>query len=50
LEKAFENTKDPDRKKEIEDLLKKARKKFEEDNNPQKASSRMPVPVNNVRK
>jgi beta-barrel assembly-enhancing protease len=26
LEKAFENTKDPDRKREIEDLLKKARK------------------------
>jgi beta-barrel assembly-enhancing protease len=30
LEKAFEHTKDPDRNKEIEDLLKKARKKFEE--------------------
>jgi beta-barrel assembly-enhancing protease len=30
LEKAFENTKDPDRKKEIEDLLKEARKKSEE--------------------
>jgi beta-barrel assembly-enhancing protease len=30
LEKAFVLTKDPDRKKEIEDLLKEARKKFEE--------------------
>jgi beta-barrel assembly-enhancing protease len=30
LEKAFENTNDPDRKKEIEDLLKETRKKLEE--------------------
>jgi beta-barrel assembly-enhancing protease len=30
LEKAFENTNDPDRKKEIEDILKETRKKLEE--------------------
>jgi beta-barrel assembly-enhancing protease len=40
LEKALENAKDPDRKREIENLLKNARKKFEGANRSQPAKKR----------